>query len=263
MMSKEKTVKQQARRALKGNIVPIIAGALVVSVVGVMLSNISDLLLVLFHLYDFDREAIYESKEWIGELIGLGIYVVALLASPLVNGTVRSAANAVVKGKNSAADVLWYFCRPTRYLRTLIVNLLLLLLFMIPYELFDLSRYAQWLFADSLTGFWKDAVPVIAAVCTVLMRIFAYMVLVHYPLMIYSMDDGINPIRCAFGLIGFSFRHLGALIRLLFSMIGWIALCFFILPMFYVVPYLLAACTNSARWLYQLNPPRWKTASEQ
>ena len=37
--------------------------------------------------------------------------------------------------------------------------------------------------------------------------------------------------------------------RLVFSMIGWILLCFFIAPVFYVGPYALCAAINSARWL--------------
>ena len=257
-MSKEKMIKQQARAALKGNIVPIIAGALFVCVTAVMLANIGDLLLVVFGLYDFDKEAVSEGKEWIGNLVYMGTYVAALLLSPLVNGTVRAAANAVTKGENSASDVFRYFARPALYLKTLVVNLLLLLLYMLPAELLNFSRYSEWVFGDSLTGAWATAAPVLAAVLTVLVRVFIYMVLVHYPLMIYALDDRLHPLRCAFGFIGFSFRNLGALIRLLLSMIGWIALSFLILPMFYSVPYLLTACTDSARWLYQLRPVKVK-----
>ena len=56
-----------------------------------------------------------------------------------------------------------------------------------------------------------------------------------------------------FGCIGFSFRYSGALLRLIFSMFGWIALCFFVLPALYAVPYISVALMNSARWLFAMN----------
>lgn len=36
-------------------------------------------------------------------------------------------------------------------------------------------------------------------------------------------------------------------------MLGWIALCFFIIPTLYVVPYLAVTLMNSARWLFAMN----------
>ena len=44
-----------------------------------------------------------------------------------------------------------------------------------------------------------------------------------------------------------------ALLRLIFSMFGWIALCFFVLPALYAVPYISVALMNSARWLFAMN----------
>ena len=66
---------------------------------------------------------------------------------------------------------------------------------------------------------------------------------------LYGIDDSRGAARYIFGYLGFSFRHFWAFIRLTFSMLGWILLCFFVAPVFYVGPYALCAAVNSARWL--------------
>jgi hypothetical protein len=97
--------------------------------------------------------------------------------------------------------------------------------------------------------FNDDFGGVIMSAVMIVWGLFVYMILVHYPLFLYAVDDGKPVWHYAIGLVGFSFRHFGALLRLLFSMIGWIALCFFVVPVIYVAPYLITACANSARWL--------------
>ena len=88
----------------------------------------------------------------------------------------------------------------------------------------------------------------------VLWKLFVFLFFIHYPLAAFAIDDSRGIFRYVFGYIGFSFRHGGALIKLLLTMLGWISLCFFVVPMIYVVPYLETALMNSARWL--MAPPR-------
>ena len=90
---------------------------------------------------------------------------------------------------------------------------------------------------------------VIAAVLSGVFAFLIYALFLHYPLCLYAVDDSRSALRYMFGYIGFSFRHFGAFFKLFFSMIGWILLCFFIAPIFYVGPYALCAAVNSARWL--------------
>lgn len=250
-MKKEKMVKQQARQALKGNIVPIITGCLLVCLLVILLDNLTSWLAILFGWYDFSAEDIKSEWETAANALSIGIYALGLLFSPLMNGTLRAASNAAVHGKNEVTDIFRYFTSPVLYFKTLVLNLILLLLFTVPAALFNFPQYVEWAFGDSLTGFWAGAAPVLATVCMVIVRIFVYLLLIHYPLTVYAVDDSMNPLRYAFGLIGFSFKNFGALVKLLFSMIGWMALCFFVVPAFYAVPYLLVACTNSARWLFK------------
>lgn len=249
-MNKEKLIKIQARQALKGNIVPIIAGCLLVCLVAILIENAFSWVLIALNWYDFSTDEVKSGFEFGANLLEMGVFALGWLFSPLVNGTVFAAANAAIHKKNAATDIFRYFTSPKRYFKTLVLNLLLLLLFSVPAALFNFPQYVEWIFGDSLTGFWAGAAPVLANVCMAVMMVLIYMIFVHYPLMLYAVDDSMNPLRCAFGFIGFSFRHFGALFKLLLSMFGWIALCFFVAPMFYSVPYLLVACANSARWLY-------------
>jgi hypothetical protein len=36
------------------------------------------------------------------------------------------------------------------------------------------------------------------------------------------------------------------------SFAGWFALCFFVVPALYVLPYFAVAAANSARWLFEM-----------
>ncbi len=93
----------------------------------------------------------------------------------------------------------------------------------------------------------------LATVLTVLIRVMLYMLLAHYPLMRYALDENIGAGACVFGTLGFSLRRFGKLFKLALSFAGWFALCFFVVPVLYVLPYFAVAAVNSARWLLQMD----------
>ena len=94
-----------------------------------------------------------------------------------------------------------------------------------------------------------DLFVILASVVSVIWKLLIFIFFIHYPLAAFALDDSRGIFRYLFCYIGFSFRHCGALIRLLLSMLGWIALCFFVVPAVYSIPYLEVALMNSARWL--------------
>jgi hypothetical protein len=176
-------------------------------------------------------------------LLEFGALVLAAVFSPLINGFFRLAADTAVKGGCEINSFFYFFSSPRRYFRTLAVNMGLCAL----YSLLT----APLAVAGRLLGDVLPA-PAITAVL-VIWQIFVYIFFIHYPLAAYAINDSRQAYYYVFGFIGFSFRYSGALIKLIFSMLGWIALCFFIIPTLYVVPYLAVTLMNSARWLFAMN----------
>ena len=257
MFNTEKIIKQQARQALRGNLSQLIAAA--GSVVTVYLAVQYANYMVYFSLKNLDVTQIgLLSAE---TLFALGTAVMLLLCSPLLNGFLRASANTALQKDCGARDVLFYFKKTELYFKTLLINLLVYMLFSITSTALNVSMYLEKL-APSVTdpavfGFTPQGFAVVfAAVLTVIISIFLYMFFVHFPLMSYALNENQGVGRCVFVTMGFSFRNFGKLLRLMLSFAGWFALCFFVLPILYVLPYFSVASLLSARWLFDLDESR-------
>ena len=239
-MKRERIVKQQAREALRGNFSILIAGfsALVVAYLTVV--YLAYVIEIPAGVVDVESEEVIDSMRQFDMLVTLGQSILFAVLSPLLNGWLHTAARAVISGKSEITDMLYYFGSAVRYFKTVVLNLSLCVL--AAALITPLGVVKSVFFNDDFGG-------VIMSIVMIVWGLFVYMILVHYPLFLYAVDAGKPVWRYAIGLIGFSFRHFGDLLRLLFSMLGWIALCFFVVPVIYVAPYLITACANSARWL--------------
>lgn len=242
-MNKERIIKKQAREALRGNMTALIAGFLTITVALVAVYYIFVTPAVALSVVDPDTDAVADDKELLYMLLALGALALSMFVSPLVNGFLKLAADTAVEGRCEIADLFYYFSRPSLFFRTLAVNAVLISIFAIISLPVDLAALVL-----------GDSVPeAVVVIVKVIWRLFAYIFFVHYPLAAYALDEK-RPVHFyLFGCIGFSFRYSGALLRLIFSMFGWIALCFFVLPALYAVPYISVALMNSARWLFAMN----------
>ena len=251
-MSKEKIIKQQARDALKGNTLPIIAGMLLSALVFVMLQNIMYVLLIAFDAIDLESEQMNAGSDIPYFLVLAGTVIASVLLSPFFNGMYKAAANAVINKKNDITDLFYFFRGARRYFKTLLVNMTVFLFYGV------ITGGADRLLKTFIgTGGVND---VFTGVISGVVGFLAYALFMHYPLCLYAVDDSRGAGRYMFGCIGFSFRHFGKLVKLIFSMLGWILLCFFVVPILYVGPYALCAAVNSAYWLEQAdNEKSWQT----
>lgn len=249
-MSKEKIVKKQAREALKGNFVPIISGIAVIAVIVIMLQNMMYLFWLLFDAIDLESEQMNDGAFWPYFLTLAGVVTLGVLLSPFLNGVFKAAAKAVIEKENQITDLFFFFRGGRRYLKTLLVNMILFLIFgafTTPFE----SAISALMGTEGFFG-------VLAGVLSGIFSFLIYAWFVHYPLCLYAIDDSASFARYAFGYIGFSFRHFGAFFKLFFSMIGWILLCFFVVPVIYVGPYALCAAVDSAYWLKKTDEDKAK-----
>lgn len=179
-----------------------------------------------------------------------------LFGSPLLNGCLRMAANTAVKKSCEIRDMTFFFCGARRYFKTLLFNLLVWLLLCSSSALLNVSGYLSWLLPDlfnaEISLRLEGVLTVFAGVLTAVIRVLLYFLFAHYPLFAYALDDSLPPVS-AFTMIGFSLKNYWKALRLAFSFIGWFALCFFVVPALYVLPYFAVASAASVRWLRELN----------
>ena len=254
-MSTEKLVKQQARAALRGNLSQLIAGAGVAAAVFLLWEFIE--YFALNELGVQDTENILQSDQWFVVPVVVVFMALVLFSTPLLNGFLRMAASTAVRGKCDSLDVFYFFKTPMLFFKTVIINMLLMLLVTLSSAALNLSGWLSWAFPDyfgaspGLTA--EFMLTALATVLTVLIRVMLYMLLAHYPLMRYALDENIGAGACVFGTLGFSLRRFGKLFKLALSFAVWFALCFFVVPVLYVLPYFAVAAVNSARWLLKMD----------
>ena len=240
-MSKEKIIKQQAREALKGNLSSLIAAMGMIAMCVVTLLTLFYLLIVALKLVDLDSGELNAGSE----LPAAGIFLLCALAGvavlPMLNGFMRMAGDAAVRGDCAVSTLFFYYRSPLRFFKSVLLDVGLLLLFSV---LTLPSEVAVRLLPEN-----SGILGAVAVAGSVIWKILIFLFFIHYPLAALALDDSRGIIRYLFCCIGFSFRYSGALIKLLFSMLGWIALCFFVVPAVYSIPYLEVALMNSARWL--------------
>lgn len=255
-MTIEKEIKRQARASLRGNLSRLIAAAGLAALVLLLLEYLEYLCFYLTGVMDWESGEL-AATDGPAFYAVTGVFLAAvLLASPVLNGFVYMAAQTAVKKECRSLDVFRYFTDSNRYFKTVLINMLLFVMVGVASSALDLSGWLRLLSAD-----WFDAAPgftpervvtVFTGVITWLVRVLLFMLLAHYPLLSYAFDETQGVKRCVFGTLRFSFRHFWQLLRLACCFIGWFALCFFVVPALYVLPYYAVAAADSARWLFQM-----------
>ena len=240
-MKREKLIKQQARAALKGNLSSLVAAMGMIALCVTTLVMLFYLLVIALRLIDVESDELKTGMELPFACVYIFCCMLGVTAVPMVNGFMRMAADAAAKGSCEVAELFYYYRSPLRFFKSVVVDMGLLVLFAV---LTAPAEIAVKLLADS-----GDFLVIASTVVSVIWKILIFIFFIRYPLAAFALDDRRGIFRYLFCYIGFSFRRSGALIRLLFSMLGWIALCFFVVPAVYSIPYLEVALMNSARWL--------------
>lgn len=252
-MSTEKIIKNQAKNSLVGNWSVIISAILAVCAVVILLQSVFYFIISNFKLIDIETNVVFSQKRLIYNLVTVTITAVTIFVSPLINGVFKMSGNVALYGKTELTDLFYFFRSFKRYSKTLCLNIVLAVLCSVLFYGLDVYALAShFLKADLHDDAGFDIITLVlftAYLVTVAIRILIYLIFVHYPFMAYSLDDSRNVFRYLFGYIGFAVKNLGNSIRLMFSFAGWIASCFFVVPAFYVLPYLMTSSTISAKWL--------------
>ena len=260
-MSTEKTIKAQSKRYLCGNWVTIISAILALCTVGILIETMFWIITIYFKIINVETGTVYDSRSLAYVLVLLSTVFAVLLLSPLINGIYKMIGN-LVRGKPcEISDMCYFFGNIRRYLKTVIINMVLIILFMFFSKLTNVFEYTCYLLnADYYRDFGLNFTTLIlffAGAVTVVINILLYLIILNYPLIAYSFDDSKSAVKYIFGYLGVSFRNFGKTIKLVWSFIGLLLLCFFVAPAFYVVPYLLTSLANSAKWLFEIENKKY------
>lgn len=261
-MSTENTIKQQTKKLLAGNWSSIIASVILACVVFIAVDTIGTLTAFLLGVYNGSGELVSSSnKQSLLNYIYIGEYVVFIFLSPIINGIFKMFCNVSLYGKTEISDTFFYFRNTCKYFKTCAFNLILSSIFMLLSALTDFAykclEDAVGRNLQDLANFDIISVMLISVMLVVIaLKILFYFIFVHYQLFTYATFDNISIIKSVFGMYGFTFRHLASAIKMMFSFIGWILLCFFVVPAFYVLPYLGVSMANSAKWLFAYDKDR-------
>lgn len=252
-MKTEIIIKNQARKSLSGNWIPIIAASSVVCIALILFMNIVSMFAFTFNLVDLNTYEIADKNKMFYVIIASVIEMCFVFVSPIINGVIKMAANVVLNEKTEITDMFYFFKGINRYLKTLLINLALFVIYNVITGVLNAYLYASGALNAGLDSGLKldltSAILVLSMVVTVIVKILFFFIVIYYPLSYYALDDSKPVSSYVFRLIPFSLRHLGSAIKLTISFLGWILLCFFVVPAIYVLPYYLVSAVNSTRWL--------------
>lgn len=258
-MKIEKTIREQARNVLNGNWVSGVVALFILFGVFIMIELIAEILLYSANVYD--SNGMLKSSH-IPYFIGVMILCIAafVTASPIINGFLKFFYQ-LTTDKNSDLNCVLYFFRGTIiYFKTICFNILvigkLIVYFAIGFIPYFLLNFLDGIFDLFPTVLAEEISFVIYTVLfgigiTVGIILSVKTLLINF---IY-VDDDSKSVGSYFTGDDHKFanKHYKDFIILTFTFIPWFALCFFVLPCIYVIPYYTEALATSAKWLIKLH----------
>lgn len=261
-MNKEKLIKNQALTALKGSWLVLIAMALMISAVIIAISGLGSIAQLITKSVDVSTGLAKSGREFVYGLTDGLTYAVMFFFSPLINGFFKSAYIVAHNEIPSFWELFAFFKSPVLYFKTILLNLILVLIMSAAVFAFSFG-YLITIITDSLRTDNEAVITLLTAVLniffgsvSVLLVSFVYLFFVNYAMFLFVDNPNTN-VFCCFGRgIKMFVKNFGNTMRLYFSFIGWIALCFFVVPAFYVLPYISTSFATSAKWLISIEKGR-------
>lgn len=261
-MNKEKLIKNQALTALKGSWLVLIAMALMISAVIIAISGLGSIAQLITKSVDVSTGLAKSGREFVYGLTDGLTYAVMFFFSPLINGFFKSAYTVAHNEIPSFWELFAFFKSPALYFKTILLNLILVLIMSAAVFAFSFG-YLITIITDSLRTDNEAVITLLTAVLniffgslSVLLISFIYLFFVNYAMFLFVDNPNTN-VFCCFGRgIKMFVKNFGNTMRLYFSFIGWIALCFFVVPAFYVLPYISTSFATSAKWLISIEKGR-------
>ena len=237
LMNTEKTVRKQAKKVLEGNRSVIISEVMVAVLAFLTGLFAFSLAMSVAGLYDVKNPN--QTQQMLTMIFGLVFFAFVVVCLPLINGVYRSVCNVVRGRECSPLDVFYYYKKPKLFFKSVILD--------VSDKIIDNS--------PSLTAV-VAVLLVLAFIVSTAVVVVCYIIFVHYTFLAYGFNEHLPLGIYLPRMMAFSIKNFIPTIKLFIGFIGWAALCFFVVPAFYAVPYFLTTSAMSAKWLFELEGSR-------
>ena len=243
LMNTEKTVRKQAKKVLEGNR-SVIISEIMVAVLAFLTGLFAfSLAMSVAGLYGVKNPN--QTQQMLTMIFGLVFFAFVVVCLPLINGVYRSVCNVVRDRECSPLDVFYYYKKPKLFFKSVILDVISVGLFFIISGLLNVFNYLSAV-SDKII----ENSPSLTAV------VVCYIIFVHYTFLAYGFNEHLPLGIYLPRMMAFSIKNFIPTIKLFIGFIGWAALCFFVVPAFYAVPYFLTTSAMSAKWLFELEGSR-------
>lgn len=233
-----KIIRLQSKNSLKNNWIGAVCGLM--------------LLFSLFLIDAFCGDLIYyilmavTQNEAISSCIFLCFFLLLLLLlSPFINGYCKYFYNLVKNENNNVKDIFHYFSNVKLYFKALVFNI-----YKLTKSLFGIILSFIPYFVVSAV--LKEEIYIwITVVFGVVISLFLVAKLYIFDFVFIEYENcQIQEIKYVSNLI--YKRQKGEAAKLTVSFSLWALLCVLVLPVLYVVPYMVTSMANSSKWLIEL-----------
>lgn len=259
LMNTEKTVRKQAKAALEGNWSIVISQIMVTLLAFLTGLFAFSLAMSASGMYGVENPS--QSQRILMTVFGLVLFAFVVVILPLVNGVYRTVCNVANGRKCSPLDVFFYYKKPKRFLKSIILDVISIGLFLIISSIANVFNYLNAVSTQIVES--SPSLTVVMAILLVLAFIVSaavvvvcYIIFVHYTFLAYGFNEHLPLGVYLPRMMAFSIKNFIPTIKLFIGFIGWAALCFFVVPAFYAVPYFLTTSAMSAKWLFELEGSR-------
>ena len=256
-MKPEGIIRTQSRQVLKGNWVAAVSGLLTLMAFGTLGDIIYSLLILLSGVFT-DDGVLRHGAEVPLIIILCSVFIFIFALTPIVNGFFRLFYKLSDTGECDLREIFYFFCGTKNYFSALIFNalmmlrrLLLALIGFSPYILFLIitNAFSQSIYTSVSANEIMNAVAVVLICLGIATSLVLWLRLTVYDFL-FAGDASPRPFYDGRRILR---KHYFDLVKLFFTFIPWILLCFYVLPMFYVVPYFMTSFATSVKWLFKLN----------
>lgn len=262
MIKTENIIKAQARNYLRqGNWSTLVGCLAVLFICFFLVYYVFGTLIFGFNLVNIHTGEIKKSGQLLGGIFFMIALLLLILITPIINGFFKLCYSVAKNQDCSSIDLFYYFKNPILYFKVILLNILRFFIILLSTIVFSIPASVMFFLSDNLSGsssaLFQSISVILTIISAVLQIIGLFAVFCLYTKTVFcnyilADDDSKNAgwyIKESFKL---SKGHNIDIIKLILSFILWILACFFVFPVFYVIPYMGVSLGNSAKWLIQL-----------
>ncbi len=249
-MDKEKILKMQALAYLGKNNWGTAIGGFFVMILPFLLVILGESSIVSFLNIYFDLE----NLDILNSTIILGIefivIVTVIMLSPALTGYQRLCYKISKGEKAELTDVFYYF-RGSLYGKCLALNIRVLVRMLVYFLWFGVLGY----FALVHNVFKNNTLFYLFIFFIVILTIGAVFILLRYTVVscVFFEDESLSSKEIVKLGVMFSKEKLSTINMLTLTFFPYLLLCFFVLPLIFVVPYLTVTYMTNGKWITQLH----------